>query len=128
MKIRSDISRSHDRVWQHMASPGIWLAGSERVAVAAEVRAARNCELCRTRKSALSANAVSGEHAPSAIPMSEARIELIHKLVTDPGRITHGWVKALLDSGMRDVEYVEIAGLASATMVVDTFHVWVHAP
>ncbi len=54
--------------------------------------------------------------------MPAARVELIHKLVTDPGRISRSWMQALLAAGMTDVEYVEIGGLVSAVLVVDTFH------
>ena len=55
-------------------------------------------------------------------------VELIHKLVSDPGRITRSWVEGLLSNGMTDVEYIEIAGLVSPVMVVDTFNKAVGLP
>ncbi len=122
MWIRPDLTASHDRVWQQLASPGTWLTGAERVAVARELRAADDCPLCRERKASLSPAAVRGRHATVCDDMPTARVELIHKLVTDPGRITRSWVTELLASGLQDAEYVEIAGLVSAVMVVDTFH------
>ena len=120
--IRRELTESHGRVWAHLAAPGTWLSGGERVAVAVETRAAVHCELCRRRKEALSPASVKGEHAVAA-EMPDARRELIHRLVTDPGRITRSWVHGLLDGGMDDCEYVEVAGLVSAVIVVDTFHV-----
>ena len=54
--------------------------------------------------------------------MPAARVELIHKLMTDPGRITRSWVDALRADAMGDVQYVEVSGLVSAVTVVDTFH------
>ena len=128
MTIRADITGSHDRVWEQLAAQGAQLTGRERVAVAAELRAARACSLCQARKAALSPHVMTGEHGYGAQDMEPARVELIHKLVTDPGRITRKWVEALLAGGMGDVEYVEIAGLVSAVMVVDTFHVAMSLP
>ena len=128
MAIRSDLTASHDRLWEQLAGPGTWLTGAERVAVAAELRAARRCALCIERKASLSPAAVSGEHEGPGVEMSAARRELIHKLVTDPGRITRSWAEGLFASGVTDAEYVEVAGLASAVVVVDTFHAAVGLP
>ena len=96
MAIRSDLTASHDRLWEQLAGPGTWLTGAERVAVAAELRAARRCALCIERKASLSPAAVSGEHEGPVAGLSPARRELIHKLVTDPGRITRSWAEGLL--------------------------------
>jgi len=122
MIIRSELTASHDRVWQHLEAPGTWLAAAERVSVAAEVRAARSCELCAARKAALSPAAVEGQHEDTPAGLSAIWVELVHKLVTDPGRITRSWVEKLLSNDMTDTEYVEISGLVSAITVVDTFH------
>ena len=122
MRIRADLTASHDRIWQQLAAPGAWLTGNERVAVARELRAARNCPLCQERKTSLSPGAIKGHHEAVNHDMPTARVELIHKLMSDPGRITRSWVRELLASGLEDTEYVEIAGLVSAVTVVDTFH------
>lgn len=122
MRIRTELTDSHNRVWQQLSEPGTWLTGSERVDIAAELRAARNCSLCAQRKAALSPLSVSGHHEQAIADMPDARVELIHKLATDPGRITRSWVDGLLVDSMTDAEYVEIAGLVSAVLVVDTFH------
>ena len=122
MQIRPELTASHDRVWRELAAPGTWLTGPERVEVARELRGARACGLCRERKAALSPGAVSGEHDALGGDMPASRVELIHKLVTDPGRITRAWVDGLLAGGMDDVHYVEVCGLVSAVTLVDTFH------
>lgn len=51
--IRDDYSESHSRYWQRLASAGNWLTGTQRVAVAKEVRAATSCKLCAECKIAL---------------------------------------------------------------------------
>ena len=39
--IREDILEHHARALQHIAAPGAWFSGAERVAIAAETRLAR---------------------------------------------------------------------------------------
>lgn len=122
MKIRRNLTQSHDRVWREIARPGTWLTGQQRVSIGAETRTARQCSYCQARKARLSPAGVAGEHGTLAGGLSSAEIELVHKLVSDPGRITRQWVEDLLHSGLSDAEYVEIAGIVSAVIVVDTFH------
>ncbi|MDA7774158.1 hypothetical protein N8993_08220 [Pseudomonadales bacterium] len=121
MMIRAELISSHDEVWKQLARPGARLSGAERVAIAAEVRQARSCAFCKARKAALSPNAVRGWHDQADRDMPGARVELVHKLTTDPGRVTRSWVDGLIADGMEEVEYIEVAGLLSAVIVVDTF-------
>jgi len=71
---------------------------------------------------------VSGSHESADTTLDENQVELIHKLVSDPGRISRSWVEKLLTSGMTDSEYVEIAALVSTAMVIDTFHTAIGLP
>ena len=121
MQVRAELTKSHDRLWRALAEPGTWLTGRERLAVAEESRAARRCALCKARKEALSPASVVGEH-DAATDLPSPYVEIVHKLVTDPGRITRAWVNDRFDEGVSDAVYVEIVGLASAVIVVDTFH------
>ena len=59
--VRADFAEAHNLYWGRLAAPGTWLTGAERVAVAKEVRQARNCSLCRQRKAALSPYQVDGQ-------------------------------------------------------------------
>ena len=43
-----------DNTWSQLGLPGTWWTGAQRIAMAAETRAARECPLCRSRKKALS--------------------------------------------------------------------------
>jgi hypothetical protein len=38
--IREDLAESYRRTWKHVATPGTWLTGAERIAVAEETRRA----------------------------------------------------------------------------------------
>ena len=122
MEIRKNIIKSHDRVWHELARPGPLLTGEERIAVIREVRAASSCRFCIENKKSLGVTVALGEHESVDPNFSNTRLELVHKLMNDPGRITRAWVENLWAEGMKDIEYVEIAGLVSAVCVVDTFN------
>ncbi len=118
--IRDDITAAHRRAWAHIAAPGTWLDGKTRVAIAAETRNAAGCSLCQQRKQALSPNAVQGTHdSLGALP--ENIVEAIHRIATDPARLTESWVLSVLDGGVPDTEYVEMVSVLAHTMCVDTF-------
>ena len=60
--VREDIREAHQVVFRGFAKAGTWWTGSERLAIAAEARAARDCSLCAKRKAALSPFSIDGEH------------------------------------------------------------------
>jgi hypothetical protein len=89
--------------------------------MAAEVRQAPRCSLCRKRKGALSPQAVEGPHDdPGALP--ELVVEVIHRLVTDPARLSRSWFEGVVARGLGDAEYVEIVGVATSVLSIDAFH------
>lgn len=121
MPIRSEIVQAHRVFWNRLAAPGTWWSGPERVAIAEEVRSAHRCGLCRERKVALSPNAVAGAH-PSRDPLSEAAVEAIHRVTTDPARLSRPWLEKLQANGLGDAPYVELIGIVVAMISVDQFH------
>ncbi|MCP4037053.1 MAG: hypothetical protein GY733_08970, partial [bacterium] len=80
--VREDLAAAHRRAWERIASPGTWLTGAQRVAVADETRRAQDCTLCRQRKQALSPFAVTGEHDHGG-QLDEAIVDEIHRVTTD---------------------------------------------
>ncbi len=87
VSVRDDFAAAHTRFWQRLASPGAWWSSAERIAMAAEVRHAWQCALCQARKEALTPAAVQGQHDHlGALP--EAAVEVIHRVVTDSGRLS----------------------------------------
>jgi alkylhydroperoxidase family enzyme len=119
--IRADLAESYRRAWNHIAAPGTWLTGAERVAVAGETRRARRCALCRERKEALSPFSVSGghEHAGVLVP---TLVDAIHRITTDAGRLSETWVRSLHEQGLTPEAYVEAVGVAVVTVSIDRFH------
>jgi hypothetical protein len=120
VSVRGDIVAAHVHAWKRIAAPGAWLDGKTRVAIAAETRNAPQCDLCQRRKAALSPYAVDGRHdSLGALP--ERMVEQIHRIATDPGRLTRKWFEAVIASGTSDVEYVETVGVVVITVSIDTF-------
>lgn len=87
--VRPGFAASHQRFWDRLAAPGTWWTGAERVAIAAETRAAPDCPYCRERKAALSPHTVSGTRT-TATDLPQAAVEVIHAVMTDAGRLTRG--------------------------------------
>ena len=118
--VRKDLGDAHAATWERIASRGTWFDGETRVAIAAETRNARGCRLCAERKEALSPYAVEGTHdSLGALP--ENLVEVIHRIVSDPGRLMRKWYEDCLASGLTEEEYVEIVGVTCSTVSVDTF-------
>ena len=120
LSIRKDLSDAIERAWVHLASPGTWWTGADRLRMVAEARNALQCPLCRKRKAALSPYTVAGTH-DSLGELPDVVVDVIHRLRTDAGRLTESWYRSVLDAGFTDAEYVEIVGVVATTTALDTF-------
>ena len=116
--VRQDLLDAHRSGWARIASTGTWLTSARRLAVAGEIRHARDhCSFCRAIKTALSPN-LPGTHATLGA-LAAPEIELVHRTVSDPGRLSEQWSQSVLDSGLTDGEYVEIVGIIAMVMMMD---------
>lgn len=118
LPVRTDLVQAHEQAWAAVAAPGTWLSGAQRVAVAAEVRHAAACAHCARIKEALSPNGVEGEH-DHLDQLGAAQVELIHRVVCDPGRLSERWAQSLLARGLGEGEYVETVGVVAMVMIMD---------
>lgn len=119
--IRADLADAHRAAWAHIAKPGAWLTGAERIAVAAETRRARDCALCATRKAALSPYAGTEQHAACA-QLPAPIVDAIHRAATDASRLTLTWYEGLAEQGVSDERYAETLGVAVLSISIDAFH------
>jgi hypothetical protein len=118
--IREDLAAAHRFLLDHVRSPGSWWSGAERIAIAAECRAAADCALCRERKAALSPNAVRGEH-DSLGKLPEPVIEVIHRIRTDPARLSRTWFDSVVPAVLDEARYVELVGVVTLFTGMDYF-------
>lgn len=119
--IREDLAEAHRGAWTHIARPGSWLTGAQRVAVAEETRRARTCSLCAERKAALSPFSGDGEHDESG-GLPPQLVDVVHRVTTDAGRLTASWYASLLARGLTPETYVEALGVGVLVISVDEFH------
>jgi hypothetical protein len=118
--IRADLREAQRALWEHLASPGTWWSGSERVAIAAEGRRAAACRLCRRRRDALSPTAVAGAHDDTGT-LSRPVVDVIHRIRTDPGRLSRAWFEEATGGGLAVTHYVELVGVLALTTGLDYF-------
>jgi len=118
--VRDDLVAAHHRVWDRLGKPGTWLDATTRIHIAAEVRQAPECQLCRRRKESLSPYSLDGRH-DSLGTLRENGVEVIHRIATDPARLTHSWYRRMLETGISDAEYVETVSVLAQITALDTF-------
>jgi alkylhydroperoxidase family enzyme len=118
--VREDLREAHRRLLEHIRAPGSWWSGAQRVAIAAESRQATSCGLCARRKAALSPTHVEGVHDTlGTLPASG--VDVIHRVRTDPGRLSRSWFESIVPAGLSDGEYVELVGVVALTAGLDFF-------
>jgi hypothetical protein len=118
--VRDDILESHRALLEHIAAPGTWWTGAERVAIAAEGRHATGCSLCRERKAALSPGAVRGDHDTRG-ELPAPVVDVIHRVRTDAGRLTRDWLDGVIAGGLAATAYVELVGVVTMVAGIDFF-------
>jgi hypothetical protein len=120
IRMRDDIQRAHHLFWEHLRAPGGWWTGVQRIAIAAEARTADACALCTARKAALSPAAVPGEHQHrNALPVNV--VDVIHRIRTDPARLSRAWFDQVIAGGLDIPAYVELVGVVTMLTGVDYF-------
>lgn len=121
LPMRDDRTESHWQAWKEICSPGAQFTAEERISMVHEARYARICGLCAARQAALSPNAVQGEHE-TVTALAEPVIDLIHRMCTDPSRISKPWFEQIMTDGLTQGAYVEVVGVVAVSVIIDTFN------
>jgi hypothetical protein len=111
------LGEAHAAAVLELAGPGDWLTGAQRVAVWSEVRDARHNVLDRARLEAVSPAAVAGSHAGTS-ELSATAVEVVHRVASDPGRLTRTWARAAIDE-LGEETYTELVGVVACVEVLD---------
>jgi hypothetical protein len=101
--VRSDLGQAFRRDWNRLALPGSWWSGSERVAIAAEVRSAR----------------YGTDHKDHIL--SEPAREAARVIGAQPAAVRRPWVESVAGK-LSYPHYIEITGIASRLAAIDTVH------
>jgi hypothetical protein len=113
------ISDARDTARRALAGPGDWLTGAERIAVWQHVRDAATNELDRRRLAALTPSAVDGSH-PASGPLSATDVDVVHRIASDPGRLTRAWAEAAM-AVIGEERYTELVGVTAIAAALDRF-------
>jgi hypothetical protein len=119
IEIRDDLAAAHARAWARIGRPGTWWDGPRRVAIAAETRHALSCALCRRRKEALSPGAIEGAH-DSLGGLPDVVVEVVHRVRTDPGRLSKRWFRGVIAASLSEEQYVETISIVAHVVAIDT--------
>ncbi|HIG60708.1 MAG TPA: hypothetical protein EYQ22_07435 [Gammaproteobacteria bacterium] len=119
--IREDITQAYQAFWHKLARPGAWWSGAQRIAIAAEVRNAVECQYCQVRKSALSPYTTPGKHKKGNL-LSDTAVDAAHMIITDQGRITQAFIDKAALQGLSNEHYVELTGIVVAVFSIDEFN------
>ena len=126
MSAASSIRASQQAAVASIAAPGDWLTGAQRVEAWHHARAATTDDLDQRRRNAISPFAAEGEHEGTDL-LAEAAVEVVHRVASDPGRLTRAWADPLIAS-LGEESYTELVGVVAITAVVDRFHVAMGEP
>src|SRR5260370_33827456 len=75
--------------------------------------------LCRRRKEAVSPAAIEGTH-DSLGELSEVVVEVVHRVRTDPGRLSERWYRGVIAGGLSEEQYVETVSVIAHVVAIDT--------
>lgn len=118
--VRADLVAAQNRAWQRIGTPGTWWPAATRLAIAAEARVANACRLCARRKAALSPYSEDGVHDGHG-NLPTAVTEIVHRIVTDPGRLTQSWHESVIGGDLNPAQYVEMVSVVATVVMIDTF-------
>jgi hypothetical protein len=120
-RVRDDLREAHQQTWRQIGSPGDAWGAAARINMVRAARDALECRLCARRKAALSPMLHGGAHDGTAV-LPEAAIDFIHRLVSDPGRLTKSVFDQVTTSGITPAAYVEMVSVVTSSVIIDTLH------
>lgn len=118
------------QAWSEIGRAGGWFSGASRIAIAEAARQAVDCVFCHKRKAALSPYEVRGEHAAGAAAetsrenqapeLPAALLDAVHRIATDPGRLSQAWHDELIAAGVVSEELVEATSIVGLVRISDS--------
>lgn len=120
LPLSAHLKDSHAASWTAIGAPGDFYTAQERIEFVRVAREAIECEFCRARKAALSPAAVDGDHN-SGSHLPDVIVDMVHRLRTDPGRLTRSWFDAVT-AQISQQAYVEIVSVVNSSVIIDTLH------
>lgn len=118
LDVRTDLVEAYRTSWGHIAAPGSWWDGPQRLAlarVAAEALAAGE-----PLPPWVAPSTVEGA-LPDDLPVPDAAADVVYRLARHAGTLTEVWYRGMLARGLTPLQYVEIVGVVVAVVPVLAF-------
>lgn len=131
--IRQDLVDAHENTWSKLVQCGTFYTAEERVQIARLTRIARSSNKAKELKASseqfVNELQLDGYTTFNGCTLSPVEIDLIHRIVVDPGRMANAEeyyqnVTSMLEPGA----YVEIVGIVALMTHVDTFSYGIGRP
>jgi hypothetical protein len=119
MDVGQSLTTASDSAAASLATPGDWLTGAQRCSVWREGRSASTNELDIARRLALSPTMIDDAHPPTDV-LNAASVDVVHRLATDPGRLTRTWAAQRIEE-LGEETYTELVAVTAIAMVIDRF-------
>ncbi|HAO55037.1 MAG: hypothetical protein MK322_00740 [Pseudomonadales bacterium] len=119
--LREELITAHAAQWERIGQPGAFWTAEDRVAFVQEARSSQSCDFCILRKKAMSPYAVTGKHT-SFTNLPSVLIDTIHRIRTDPQRITRRMFDEVLASNYSREQYIELVSVVTSATIIDTLH------
>lgn len=101
LTVAPGVRETVDRALATLSSPGTWLTGEQRVAVASRARQSIDAE--------------------GVDPADDPVLTAAHRVAAAPASITAGWIDGLESDGLHRLAYVEVVGVAARICAIDAF-------
>ncbi|MGD9749590.1 MAG: alkylhydroperoxidase-related (seleno)protein [Acidimicrobiia bacterium] len=118
LAVRDDLRRSHEQAWRHVAAPGSWWNGAERVAIARVALAALDDP---DPLPPWVAPTAAGRRPAGSDGLPEAAVDAAYRIARHASTLTDGWYRSILERGIGALAYVELVGVVIAVAAVDGF-------
>ena len=119
--LREDLIKAHAAQWDRIGQPGAFWKAEERVAFVKESRSSQSCDFCKLRKEAISPYSIEGEHT-SVTNLPPVLVDTIHRIRTDPQRITRRMFDEVIASNYSQEQYIELVSVVTTSTIIDTLH------
>ncbi len=121
LPLSQELKQAHESAFDTIGKPGPSWTGADRIGMVAAAREALDCDLCQRRSAALSPNDANGTHS-SSVDLDAPVVDAIHRISTDPGRLTRSWFDTLTDETLTQPAYVELVSVVTSSVIIDTLH------
>jgi hypothetical protein len=118
LAVRADLVEAYRTSWRHLAGPGSWWDGAQRLALARVAAEAYSAE--EPLPPWVAPSTVDGVLADD-LPVPDAAADVAYRVARHAGTLTEAWYRDVLERGLTPLEYVEVVGVVVAVVPVLAF-------